>query len=270
MVVNLFSKLSWLYIWLTSWGPCLRSLWAHRRYIPTFFSLYLLYVEIPLYTVDIEDYRYSRNGCPIFYLLIQSVFLISFIKWLMLFTLLHILRYHSQRSLSFCEIYWLFLYGYFIYFNKCLFFHIFVGHKFVHVRSNLLFSHSVVSNSLRPHELQLSRLPCPLLSPWVCSNSCALSPWCHPVISSSVTLFSSCLHSFRASRSFPVNWLFTSGGQSIWAWASALASVLPMNIQGWFPFGLTGLITVLYHLCSFAIFYSFHWSVIKVGANITK
>ena len=138
-------------------------------------------------------------GVQFFYLLIQSVFLLSFIKWLMLFTFLFISRYHSQKYLSFREMYWLFIYGYFIYFNKCLFFHIFVGHKFVHVRSNLLFSHSVMSNSLRLHELQHSRLPCPLLFPWVCSNSCALSPWCHPIISSSVAPFSSCLHSLPAS-----------------------------------------------------------------------
>ena len=103
----------------------------------------------------------------------------------------------------------------------------------------LLFSHKVVSNSLRPHGVQHARLPCPSLSPRVCSNSCPSSWWHHPSISSSVVPFS-CLPSFPASRSFPMSRLFASGGQSIGV--SVLASVLPMNIQGWFPLGLTGLI----------------------------
>ena len=77
----------------------------------------------------------------------------------------------------------------------------------------------------------------------ICSNSCPLIWWCHPTISSSVTLFSSCPQYFPASGSFPLNQLFTSGGQSIEA--SASASVLPMNIQGWFPLGLTDLISLL-------------------------
>ena len=103
------------------------------------------------------------------------------------------------------------------------------------------FSRSVVSDSLWPHGLQYARLPCPSLSPSVCANSCPLSWWCHPIISSSVPLFS-CRQSFPASGSFPVSWLFTSGDQSIGTLASA--SVLPMNIQGWFPLGLTGLISL--------------------------
>ena len=82
------------------------------------------------------------------------------------------------------------------------------------VKSILLFRCSVVSNSLLPHGLQHSRLPCPSLSPGVCSNSCPLRRWCHPTISSSVTLFSSCLQSFPASGSFPINQLFASGDQS--------------------------------------------------------
>ena len=87
--------------------------------------------------------------------------------------------------------------------------------------------------------LQHARLPCPSLSPWVCSNSCPLSRWCHPTTSSSVAPFSSCPHqSFPASGSLPMSQLFASGGQSVRA--SASASVLPMNIQGWFPLGLTG------------------------------
>ena len=78
---------------------------------------------------------------------------------------------------------------------------------------------------------------------WVCSNPCPLSPWCHPTISCSVTPFFPCPQSFPASGSFPMSWLFASGGQSIRA--SVSASVLPMNIQGWFPLGLTGLISLL-------------------------
>ena len=83
----------------------------------------------------------------------------------------------------------------------------------------LLFSHSVTSNSLRPHGWEHARPPCPSPSPRACSNSCLLSRWCHPSISCSVIPFSSCLQSFPASGSFPMNWLFTSGGQSIEAWA---------------------------------------------------
>ena len=99
----------------------------------------------------------------------------------------------------------------------------------------LLFSHSAMSNSLQPHGLQHARLPCPLPSPGACSNSGPLSQWCHPAISSSVIPF--CLQSFPASGSFPVSQFFTSGGQSIGALASV--SVLLVNIQGWFPLGLT-------------------------------
>ena len=106
----------------------------------------------------------------------------------------------------------------------------------------LLFSHSVVPNSLYSHGLQHARLPCPSLFPRVCSNSCPLSQWCHPTISSPVALFSSCPQSFPASGSFPMSWLFASGGQS--TRASASASVLPMSVQGWFPLGLTGLISL--------------------------
>ena len=103
-----------------------------------------------------------------------------------------------------------------------------------------VYVHSVVSDSLQPHGLQHARLPCPSPFPRACSNSCPLSRWCHPTISSSVVPFS-CLLSFLASGSFPMSWLFTSGGQSIEA--SDLASVLPVNIQDWFPLGLTGLIS---------------------------
>ena len=88
--------------------------------------------------------------------------------------------------------------------------------------------------------MQHARLHCPSLSPWVCSDSCPLSQWCHPTTSSSVSPFSSCCQSFPASGSFTVSWLFASSGQSIGV--SASVSVLPVNIQGWFPLGLTGLI----------------------------
>ena len=103
-----------------------------------------------------------------------------------------------------------------------------------------LFSCSVMSDSLGPHGQQHTRLPCSSVSPGVCSNSCALSQWCHPTISSSVAPFSSCPQSFPVSGSFPMSQLFTSGGQRI----GASASVFPMNIQGWFPLGLTGLISL--------------------------
>ena len=101
---------------------------------------------------------------------------------------------------------------------------------------------SVVSNSLRPHGLQHNRLFCAPLSPRVCSNSCPLSRWCHPTISSSGVPLLLCLQSFPASGSFPKSWTFPSGGQSIGA--SASASVFPMDIQGWFPLGLTVLISL--------------------------
>ena len=96
-------------------------------------------------------------------------------------------------------------------------------------------------NSLRPHELQHARLSCPSLSPWVCSVSCPLSQWCHPTISPTVVPFSSCFQSVPASGSFPVSRLFASGGHSIEASASASA----LLIQGWFPLGLTGFISLL-------------------------
>ena len=102
------------------------------------------------------------------------------------------------------------------------------------------FSHSVTSNSLQPHGLQHARLPCPSPTAGTCSNSCPLSRWCHPTISSSVIPFSSCLQSFLASGSFLTSQFFISGGQSI----GASASVLPMNIQDWFPLGRTGLISL--------------------------
>ena len=108
--------------------------------------------------------------------------------------------------------------------------------------SSVQFSCSVMSYSLWPHELQHDKPPCPSPTPGVYSNSCPLSQWCHPTISSSVIPFS-CSQSFPASGSFPMSQLFTSGGQSIGV--SASTSVLPMNIQDWFPLGWTGWI---YHI----------------------
>ena len=104
------------------------------------------------------------------------------------------------------------------------------------------FSHSVMSDSLRPHGLH-TRLPCLSPAPRAYSNLCPSSQWCHPTISSSVIPFSSCLQSFPASGSFPVRQFFTSGGQTIGV--SASASILPVNIQDWFPLGLTGWISLL-------------------------
>ena len=104
----------------------------------------------------------------------------------------------------------------------------------------LLFSRSVVSNCLQPHGLQHTRLPLTSLSPGVCSNSCPMSQWYHPIILSFVITFSSCLQSFPAPGSFLMSWLSTSGGQS----TGASASVLLMNIHDWFPLRLTGLISL--------------------------
>ena len=108
--------------------------------------------------------------------------------------------------------------------------------------SSIQFSCSVVSDILWPHGLQRARLPCPSPTSRVYSNSCPLSPWCYPTISSSVVSFSSHRLSFPASRSFQISRFFTSGGQIIGA--SASASVLPMNIQDWFPLGWTGCISL--------------------------
>ena len=99
-----------------------------------------------------------------------------------------------------------------------------------------------MSYSLQPHGLQHTRPPCPSPTPGAYSNWSLLSWWCHPTISSSVILFSFCLQSFPASGSFPMSHFFSSGWQSILA--SASASVLPMNIQDWFPLGWTGWISL--------------------------
>ena len=110
-------------------------------------------------------------------------------------------------------------------------------------RLSVQFSRSVVSDSLWPHGLQHSRPPWPSPTPEAYSNSCPLSRWCHPTISSSVVPLFSCPQSFPASGSFQMNQLFASGGQGIGV--STSASVLPVNIQDWFPLGWTGWISLL-------------------------
>ena len=109
-------------------------------------------------------------------------------------------------------------------------------------KSSVQFGHTVMSNSLQPHGLQQARPPCPSPTPGDYTNSRPLSRWCHPTIWPSVVPFSSCLRSFPASGSFPMSQFFMSGGQSIIV--SASASVLPMNIQDWFPLGWTGWISL--------------------------
>ena len=113
---------------------------------------------------------------------------------------------------------------------------------YITMEYSVQFSCSVMSNSLRPHELQYARPPCPSPTPGVYPNSCPLSRWCHPTISSSVIPFSSCPQSLPASGSFPISQLFAWGGQSIGA--SASASVLPMNTQNWSPSEWTGWISL--------------------------
>ena len=111
------------------------------------------------------------------------------------------------------------------------------------LNSHSQFSHSVVFDSLRPHRLHYARPPCPTSAPRAYSNSCPLSRWCHPTISSSVIPFSSHLQSFPASESFQMSQFFVSGSQSIGV--SASASVLPMNTQDWFSLGWTVWISLL-------------------------
>ena len=130
--------------------------------------------------------------------------------------------------------------------------------------SSVQFTHSVVSDFLQPHGLQYARLPCPSPTPKVCSDSCPLSRWCHPTISSSVIPFSSCLQSFPASGSFLVSQFFATGGQSFGV--SASTSVLPMNIQDWFPLGLTDLLAFQGTLRSLLQHYSSKGSVLWCSA----
>ena len=117
------------------------------------------------------------------------------------------------------------------------------GHLTLEINIYFLFSSvTQLCLSLRSHGLQHTRFPCPSSIPRACSNSCPLSPWCHPTISSSVVPFSSCLQSLPESGSFQMSRFFTSGGQSIGV--SASASVFPMNIQHWFLLGWTGFISL--------------------------
>ena len=145
--------------------------------------------------------------------------------------------------------YWTYLNNYILYVTIYGFYFImflkkveFVFYFLIYYISSVWFNCLVVSDSLRLHALQHIRLPCPSPTPGVHPNSCPLSQWCHPTISSSVVPFSSCLQSFPAWGSFQMSQFFTSGGQSIGV--SASASVLPMNIQEWFPLGWTGLISL--------------------------
>ena len=108
--------------------------------------------------------------------------------------------------------------------------------------TSIQFSFSVMSDSLRPHEPQHPRPPCPSPTPGIYPNSCLLSRWCHPTISPSVIPFSSCLQSFPTSESFQTSQFFASGGQSIGV--SASATVLPVNTQDWSPLGWTGWISL--------------------------
>ena len=138
--------------------------------------------------------------------------------------------------------------------------HVFEFGVFLHAYDTQQFSHSVMSDSLRPHELQPARLPCPSPSPGACSNSCPLSWWCHPTISCSVFPFSSCLQSFPASGSFPVSQFFTSGGQSIGV--SASASGLPINIQNIFKMG------IWYNFYCYAVWFIFFYNVISIPVSV--
>ena len=127
------------------------------------------------------------------------------------------------------------------------------------------FNRSVASDFLQPHGLQHARPPCPSPTPGACSNSCPSCQGCHPTISSSVVPFSSCLQSFIASGSFPMSQVFPSGGQSIGA--SASVSVLPMNIQDWFPLGLTVIWMGIKHLITQDLILSQHHSKISCGCR---
>ena len=132
----------------------------------------------------------------------------------------------------------------------------------------LLFSHSVMSDSLQPHGLQHARLPCPSPTSRAFSNSCPLSQWCHPTISSSVSPFSSCLQSFPAWGFFPRSQFFASGGQSIGV--SASASVLPMNIQDWFWMDWLDLLAVQGTLKSLLQHRSSKASILRHSAFFTE
>ena len=138
---------------------------------------------------------------------------------------------------------WSIIYSQYYVSSRCAswWFDVSLHYKMITTISLSQFCHSVVSNSLRPHESQHARPPCPSPTPRVHPNSCPLSQWCHPAISSCVVPFSYCPQSLPASGSFPMSQLFTWGGQSIGV--SASASVLPMNTQDWSPLEWTGWIS---------------------------
>ena len=147
---------------------------------------------------------------------------------------------YSPHNSFFSEIIYILKYIYmYIMYIYCTFY---IIYSYMYILLLLLFSHSVMSNSLQPYGLQHTSFPCSSPSPGTCSNSCPLSQWCHPTISSSIVPVSSCFQSFLASGTFLMSRLFISGGQSIGT--SASASVLLINIQNWFPLGLTGLISL--------------------------
>ena len=132
--------------------------------------------------------------------------------------------------------------------------------------STIHFICSVMSSSLQTHRMQHARLPCPSPTPGACSNSCPSSQWCHPTISSSVIPFSFCLQSFPASESFPVSQFFASGGQSIEV--SALALVLPMNIQDWFPLGLPTKVGLVKAMVFPVVMYGYEsWTIKKAESK---
>ena len=137
--------------------------------------------------------------------------------------------------------------------ENCIQYHVINHNGRERIFTSVQLSHSVVSDSLRPHELQHTRPPCPSSSPGVHSDSRPSSPWYHPAISSSIVPFSSCPQSLPASDSFPMSQRFAWGGQS--TGVSSSTSVLPMNIQDWFPLGCTGWISLqfkgLSRICTF-------------------
>ena len=163
-----------------------------------------------------------------------------------MFILWCLILYKLFRNNSPCTI-WTMLFSVFIYLSWDFPLHIKFQNYFKYISyiviiSSVQFSHSVVSDSLPPHELQHARPSCPSPTLGAHINPCPLSWWCHLTISSSVVPFSSCPQSFLASGSFPMSQLFASGGQSIGV--SASASVLPINIQDWSPLGWTGWISL--------------------------
>ena len=201
------------------WGHCVFCYcWTECLY--TFVRSSLSIVQIQYFLVDI-----------------LSALIYPFLKWdiKVVYYYHYIIVYDSFRSVNICLIYLgALILGAYILAVVILLCYIF--------NYLLLFSCSVLSDSLWPHGLQHARLPCPSPSLGACSNYRPLSQWCHPIISFSVIPFPSCLWFFPASRPVLMSQLFALGGQSIGA--SASVSVLPMNIQDWFPIGWTGLISL--------------------------